>query len=196
MFDSGIKARDLITLLQNEVDVAPDVPNESYLTWLSQLEHLLYTEFIKEQGAVCVEKPAGGRINLAELPIPTDEAPVRFEDIHTVYADKCQLIKSTITSGVIFPNTFYKAGDQLGYPSEDSIDELKIIYFVKPAIKTEDSTVKLPFEFIEMAKAKLRGEAFKVADENALAAKWLNEYNTQLQDFLLWIQSRQPSFGM
>lgn len=195
MFDSKIKARDLITLLQNEVDVAPDVPNESYLTWLSQLEQLLYTEFIKEQGAICVEKPIGGRINLAELPVPAEESSVRFEDIHTVYADKCQLIKSTLTSGVIFPNTFYKVGDQLGYSSED-VHELKIIYFVKPAIKTEDSTVKLPFEFIEMAKAKLRGEAFKVADENAFAAKWLNEYNTQLQDFLLWLQSRQPSFGM
>ena len=166
MFDSKIKARELITLLQNEVDVAPDVPNESYLTWLSQLEQLLYTEFIKEQGVICVEKPTGNRITLADLPIPAEEAPVRFEDIHTVYADNCQLIKSTLTSGVIFPNTFYKVGDQLGYSSED-VHELKIIYFVKPAIKTEDSTVKLPFEFIEMVKAKLRGEAFKVADENA-----------------------------
>ena len=54
----------------------------------------------------------------------------------------------------------------------------------------------LPPELIDLAKAKLRGEAYKLANEDGLAAKWLNDYNVLLETFKVWIQSKAPAFGI
>ena len=56
--------------------------------------------------------------------------------------------------------------------------------------------VKVPAEFIELVSAKLRGEACKLANEDALAAKWLSDYNVLLETFKTWIAGKQPSFGL
>ena len=53
----------------------------------------------------------------------------------------------------------------------------------------------VPYEFIDIIKAKLRGEAYKLANEDALAAKWLQDYNAQLQDFAAWVQDKAAVFG-
>jgi hypothetical protein len=54
----------------------------------------------------------------------------------------------------------------------------------------------LPAEFIELAKAKLRGESYKYANEDGLAAKWLNDYNALLETFKVWVQSKSANFGI
>jgi len=54
----------------------------------------------------------------------------------------------------------------------------------------------LPIEFIDLAKAKLRGEAYKVANEDSLAAKWINDYNMLVETFKAWIERERANFGM
>ena len=54
----------------------------------------------------------------------------------------------------------------------------------------------LPVEFIDLVKAKLRGEAYKLANEDNHAAKWLNDYNTLLETFKAWIADKSANFGM
>ena len=49
MFDSGTTAKELIEAIQNEADIAPDIPEDSYIQWLNSVEQLLYSEVIKEQ---------------------------------------------------------------------------------------------------------------------------------------------------
>ena len=44
--------------------------------------------------------------------------------------------------------------------------------------------------------AELRGEAYKLCNEDAVAAKWLNDYNALLDSFRQWLVLRQPNFGM
>lgn len=207
MFDSKIKAADLIKQIKDEADISYPLPDVSYIMWLNALEQLLYTEVIQEQGKTELSKTDTDTADTSEifietekLSVPTGESKLRFEDIYTIYADDTQLIKTTVTSGEIFLGTYYKLRNGIAMNLRKEPDKLKFIYIVRPELKTEENyeslTVKIPVEFIDLAKAKLRGEAYKIANEDSLAAKWLNDYNILLETFKLWIANKQSSFGM
>ena len=213
MFDSGIKVKTLVDGLKDEVDIALDIPNATYVQWLNSLQQLLYTEVIKEQKMVgfgskhqMYPPPEFITESLNDLLDENEEneSKPRFEDIHTVYANGIQLIKTTLTSGVIFPNCFYKDGNDIycRVKYNNSID-IEMVYFAKPAIievddndNIIDANIMIPIEFIDLVKAKLRGEAYKLANEDNLAAKWLNDYNVLLETFKAWITEKSPTFGM
>lgn len=199
MFDSGISVKSLIEELKNtEVDIALDIPDKTYEEWLNSLQQLLYTEVIKEQKKVTITGTTQSPIELSSIIVSYDENTPRFEDIYAVYADDTQLIKSTVTSGHIFPNTFYKEDDNIGYNTKNTPAEITIVYIVKPALitSTYSTNVMVPVEFIDLVKAKLRGEAYKLANEDSIAAKWLNDYNILLETFKAWIAEKSPNFGM
>lgn len=200
MFNSGISVKDLIDELKNtEIDIALEIPDKTYVTWLNSLQQLLYTEVIKEQKKTTLKGPFQKPFNLSILATPDNENKPRFEDIYAIYADRVQLIKSTVTSGVIFPNTFYKENNNVGYNTTTEPKELTIVYFVRPAlIKNieDDVNVMVPVEFIDLVKAKLRGEAYKLANEDTIAAKWLNDYNILLETFKAWITEKSANFGI
>ena len=199
MFDSGISVKDLIDELKDEVDIALEIPDATYITWLNSLQQLLYTEVIKEQSVKILTPPFQSKAVFLSTIAGNNENAVRFEDIHAVYADDIQLMKSTFASGVIFPNTYYKGLGQLIF-NATVINYLRIYYYVKPELVNDDNydikNVMLPIEFIELAKSKLRGEAYKLANEDSIAAKWLNDYNVHLETFKAWIADKAPTFGM
>ena len=196
MFDSGKSVSELITELKDEVDIALEIPDSSYIGWLNAIEQLCYSEIIKEQRELTVSD-AESPISLSGLSVSDAESPIRFEDIYAVYADGVQLMKTTLASGQIFPDTFYKHNDDLGFNSPYMTKELKIVYFARPKIKTDDKgNVMFPVEFVDMVKAKLRGEAYKLANEDALAGKWLNDYNILLENFKVWCENRASHFGV
>ncbi len=204
MFESGISVKNLIDELKNtEVDIALEIPNITYVTWFNSLQQLLYTEIIKEQKKVTVSEWENNLVDISSIKGENENTPI-FEDIHTVYTDNgTQLIKSTVASGVIFPNTFFRITDKLGFNTKETPSELTIVYFVRPALvyvdnndEIDNGTVKLPVEFIDLVKAKLRGEAYKLVNEDNIAAKWLNDYNNLLETFKVWIASKSSNFGM
>lgn len=200
MFDSGISAKDLVEELKNtEIDIALDIPDETYGRWLDALQQLLYTDVIKEQKKITIDSPTSNPITLDGLE-GSGENKIRFEDIYAVYADGVQLKRTTLTSGAIFPNTYYKDNNCLGYNTE--LTPITIVYLVKPALVTtshgnvSDTKVMVPVEFIDLVKAKLRGEAYKLANEDNIAAKWLNDYNVLLETFKMWVSEKSPNFGI
>ena len=97
---------------------------------------------------------------------------------------------------------WYSDGKKLiiGKPYPDA-DEIRIIYNARPALKRADNDafgneeIYIPPEFLPMLAARLRGEAYKLANEDALAAKWLSDYNAQLDDFKAFSAAHAPSFG-
>ena len=213
MFDSGVKAGELIAEINTEADIAIPVPDGKYLEWLSALEQLLYSEFIQEQRWAHVEPEeifgVGGEVDKEErIQIPFNkitpkagESPVRYEDIYTIYAGETQLIQSTPTSGIIFPDTWYKLNENtIGLNMGKVPSLVDVVYFVRPKIKEEtdgkNQPVYVPYEFLELVRSKLRGEAYKLANEDNLAAKWINDYNVNLQSFQGWIARRKSNFGM
>ena len=193
MFNSNIKVSDLINSIKNEADIALSIPDDSFISWLNSLEQTLYSEIIKEQA----ECEFDGDLSSIDKE-GCDK--VRFEDIHAVYADGVQLKATTLTSGFIFPKTYYKKENNIAFSKDVGDKAIRITYFVRPELKNADNisgtTVMLPPEFIDLAKAKLRGEAYKLANEDGLAAKWLNDYNVLLETFKVWIQSKAPAFGI
>ncbi len=207
MFDSGISVKDLLENLKTEVDIALDIPDKTYVEWLNALQQLLYTEFIKEQKRFVLVSPSTSPIGIDVINTDDNENPPRFEDIHAVYADEVQLIESTVTSGIIFPYTYYKDNNNIGYNTrtvngvQEVPGELQIVYFVKPKLIdseniAKDDNVMVPLEFIDLVKAKLRGEAYKLANEDALSAKWINDYNVLLETFKMWISEKASNFGL
>lgn len=199
MFDSGITAKELIDAIKSEADIALDIPNENYIQWINGLEQLLYSEVIQEQKEFTHTLPDILPISLNEIEVSENESSLRFEDLHAVYVDDTQLIKSTVASGDVFPNTYYKDNNKLTlnipYPKT-----IKGVYIVRPALKTPDNIdtthVMFPVEFIDLVKAKLRGEAYKLANEDNLAAKWLNDYNVLLENFKTWVSGKKAKFGL
>ena len=137
---------------------------------------------------------------VCSLPTNNAEAPVRFEDIQAVYADNTQMIKSTLASGPIFPDTYFKDENKLGLHFSRIPNDLTVVYTVRPELKEEDNLkdahVMVPAEFIDLVKAKLRGEAYKLANEGELAAVWLNDYNVLLETFKVWVSEKQSKFGL
>lgn len=205
MFDSGISVKNLIREIKNtEVDIALEIPNKTYVEWLNSLQQLLYTEIIKEQKKTTLNGPIQSPVSLSLISIGNGENRPSFEDIHAIYADDDkQLIKSTLTSGVIFPDTFYKDNNNIGYNTKPVPDKLTIVYIVKPALVTvtekdeiNNTNVMVPIEFIDLVKAKLRGEAYKLVNEDGIAAKWLNDYNILLETFKAWIAEKSSNFGI
>lgn len=203
MFDSGISVKDIVEELKTEVDIALEIPNATYVSWLNSLQQVLYTEIIKEQKKTTIKPQTEAPIDMDTLDIGNDENRPRFEDIHAIYADGTQLIKSTVASGVIFPNTWYKDNNNIGYHTEAVPEEMKIVYYVKPALvevdendEIIDANVMVPVEFIDIVKAKLRGEAYKLANEGDFAAMWLNDYNVLLETFNKWNVAKIPKFGL
>lgn len=202
MFDSGISAKDMVLSLKNEVDIALEIPNQTYITFLNTLEQMLYADIIREQGAIIL-MPTDREIDLSTLEVPESEDKITFEDIHSVYINhNLQLIKSTAANGDIFPNTYYKKGGKLFFNAKNTVTKMRIIYIVKPALKTvgtddviQDGNVMIPLEFIELIKSKLRYDAYMLANEYTMAANWLGVYNALLDTFKQWLADREPQFG-
>ena len=213
MFDSGITAKALIELLKSEVDVAYQIPDESYIGWLNSLEQLMYSEIIKQYGAVSYNMPSPAKVAqivMGVLTVPADENPVRFEDITAVYVNSSltniyggegiELTQTTPASGRVFNNVYFRLGMDLYCKCVENMVNIAIVYFARPKIKTlttmATANVKLPIEFIDIAKAKLRAEAYKLMNEDQVAAKWIGDYNALIETFKVWCAQREANFGV
>lgn len=197
MFGSGVTLNSVISGLESEMDIAIPIEKERYIEWINSLEQLLYREVIKEQAECVIEIPEGAVLDLSRMRLPDDRDSLYFEDIYAVFADEKQLIKTSLASGKIFPDCFFKDENKMGYSLTGNPSDFRIIYTVRPKPKvTGEEIIMLPVEFVELAKAKLRGEAYKLANEDALAAKWLNDYNVLLETFKAWISGKAPEFGL
>lgn len=208
MYDSGISAKEMISMLQTEVDIALPIPNKTYIDWLNAIEQFLYSGIIHDQ-QIYTDNNVQFINGTANIILSDIDDKIIYDDIYTVYIDYpsgIQLIKCNTATADLFNNCYYgEAGDKtlhINYP-DDSIKSVTVIYFSRPPLKTVDSSdniddgnVAVPLEFVDMIRAKLRAEAYMLVNENLLASNWFNVYNTQLEYFKQWLQQRSAQFGM
>lgn len=56
-------------------------------------------------------------------------------------------------------------------------------------------TVKLPLEFVDMMRCKLKSDMYNFANDESNAAKWLDMYNNYLDNFKAFLLARTSTFG-
>lgn len=199
LYDSAVTTADFILGLRDELDIASIIPDSAFIRWLNTVEQTVYTELIREMRSVhlTVDYVDGDTpsFSLSDI-VPSDgEDPVIFDDILKVYVDGIELDRVSLISGVTFDNLgmYYIDGGRVMVKTLVPASEVTVIHVVRPVKKAiengelPDVTVKLPAEWLEIAASRLRGEAYKLANDDNLAAKWLNDYNLYLEQFKVWL---------
>lgn len=204
MYDSGITTKAFIDSVKAESDITIVIPDTSWYRWLSTVEQILYTEVFKEYDVVGVDALQNdGKASVALNTIPVADGcdtPL-FDDIIAVFADSVDLERAGELSAVQYPEKALYYADYKGnlcarIPFQT--EQLVVVYRMRPKAKgTADGEkhVMIPLEWLDMAGAKLRGEAYKIANEDGLSAKWLNDYNTQLESLKVWAAKRNERYG-
>lgn len=203
MYDSGIAARTLISNVSSEADITIPIDSESWYRWINAVEQFVYTEILNEYTSVTLNyaELTNDTINLNnDITTANGCAAPNFDDIIKIYADETELDRTSVISGLIFVDkplyyTDYSGNIKMnltGYPKN-----IVIVYRLRPELKSSltDRNINIPIEFIDMLAARMRGEAYKIANEDNLSAKWLSDYNIQLESFKLWATRRNERYG-
>lgn len=203
LYDSAVTTADFILGLRDELDIASIIPDSAFIRWLNTVEQTVYTELIREMRSVhlTVDYVDGDTpsFSLSDI-VPSDgEDPVIFDDILKVYVDGIELDRVSLISGVTFDNLgmYYIDGGRVMVKTLVPASEVTVIHVVRPVKKAVENgelpieTVKLPAEWLEIAASRLRGEAYKLANDDNLAAKWLNDYNLYLEQFKVWLKKNK-----
>lgn len=192
MYDCGITAREFIETVQGEADISAVIPEASWLRWINTVEQFLYAEILAEY--VRVEVPYTEKITLASI-----GEGVTYDDIISVYGDDVELDRAGVIAGIGVPDrpmfwTDY-AGNLVLHPVYDPA-VVTIVYRLRPAVKvTGEEHIHLPVEWLDMLAARMRSEAYKIANEDGLAGKWMQDYNMQLESFKIWAAGRNDRYG-
>lgn len=223
MFDSGVTANDFISALKSETDIAPDIPDSYYIDWINGVEQTLYDNVVREEAektlSSSVNVPGGTDsfyVALSDFHFTSlsGESPIvcdglRFEDVVSVQLNNSgvlyNLAKVSYKAGKTgpFTNVYWKYRDYIGIKIPKSNIAQTVMPYIecklRPIPKATNNIntqhIMVSPEYLDMVRAKVRGEAYKFANEDALAAKWLNDYNQQLEYFRAWIASNKSTFG-
>lgn len=204
MYDSGITAKNFIDSVKDESDITIVIPDASWYRWLASVEQILYTEVFKEYDVVKKDVTASSAevtVTLRDLPVAVGCDSITFDDVIAVFMDYLELERSGETAALQYPEKLLYYTDYNGKLYARSpiyAEQMVIVYRKRPPVKTATSTtshVMVPVEWLDLVGAKMRGEAYKIANEDGLSAKWLNDYNTQLESLKVWAAKRNERYG-
>lgn len=199
MFSCNVNAKTLLDETVAELGLYEELPRASLRAALNEAIGRLYIEVVREEAEIPCS-PIDGVIKLSTLSLPADNASLRAEDIlrirkglsqiHYLPPHRFLLVKSE-------DGNFYTVRDQsLIFTPTYTGHALHLIYRCRPrsySERDEGRVLPVPDEYVTLLRAKLRGEAFKLANEDALAAKWLGEYNAILPAFAAYCERvRRP----
>ncbi len=202
MYDCGIKASELIKSVRGETDISLMIPDETFLRSINTVEQFLYSEILKEYISVQMDYAdiTDDTVALGEITMPEGCDSLVFDDIIKVFADEWELERSGVIGVIQFPEKmmyYSDYDDNVRLSVTEYPEKITFIVRLRPALKSKilDGNVNIPAEFVELICARMRGDAYKIANEDSLAAKWLNDYNNQLETFKIWAMERSARFG-
>ncbi len=189
MFNSGVKVAELIRQINDEVDIAIDVDLSAMLQSYNGLIAGLYRDIIKKECGrpYKINKKGSAENKFADW--TTGE--FSSECVYRVYtedhfeAEKVNPTYALVTDRVCWYPSGEKEITLKNFPGESCI----VIYYAMPAVVTSaESTdvVPVPIDFIDMVKAKIRGDMYNISNDDDLAAKWYGIYNSRIEDFKAW----------
>lgn len=204
MYDSKITAREFIDSLKEEADISITVPDSIYIRAINTTEQFIYTEILKEY---VFEKLAytdilDNKIPLNDITVPDRSDIPTFDDIIKVFADDLELERAGAVSVIDFPEKslyYNKYDNNITLSFEYIPSDITVVYRLRPILKDsanlDSENIALPPEFIDLISSRVRGEIYKIVNEDGLSAKWLSDYNSQLENFKIWAMSRNLRFG-
>lgn len=188
MLKATVAIGDLLDLIAGGMGLfsPPDRPTLRAL--LCDCITRLYGEVIRKRAVAST--PAAAEIPLAALPHAAGTGPITAADVTGVRVGRTAY-------RYLPPEVFALRGERTGFYTlqgdalelaliQGGGDTAEVIYTVRPARfgeAEEALPVPLPDEFLPLAAAYVRGQAYKLANEDALSAKWLGEYNLLLEEF-------------
>ena len=203
MYNSGISTADLIKSVKSEIDIEIPISDESWYRWINAVEQFVYTEILSlfVSTVVYSDQFEGKTLEIYKhFPSKNGWSEPSYDDIVKVYADDTELERTSVVSGIVFDDkpmyyTDYAGNIKLCIPFEAT--QITVIYKIRPVLKVKDdsSKINLPVEYVDMLAARLRSEAYKIANDDGQAAKWAAEYNAQLENFKIWAEARGVRYG-
>ena len=141
---------------------------------------------------------AAGILPFISIPTPLGTGTVQQQDVLAVYRGKQQLRylpPAALGTAAEMPPVYYTVTTRgIELARADVADPLRVVFTLRPpqyGEGDEGTPVPLPQEFVPMLAAKIRGEAYRAAGEDALSAKWLGVYNAYLADFYDYLAERR-----
>lgn len=199
IYESTVTAAELVAAIKAELEIIP-LPGElSLARWLGTLEQLAWSEVVRMRRAARVATE-DSKIALDVIYVPEGEDPVKACDVCTVYLNGMQIMHGSAEEGFLFaPESlvWHVSGEhEITVDGANDGSVATIIYYARPKRRTGlEGKVALPDEFIELAASCLKGEAYRAANEDVLAAKWLADYNQKLDAFGNWCDRRRAGGG-
>lgn len=204
MFDSGYPVERLISEVEKETNLAFPVTRESYVSWYNLCEQGLYSDIIQEEKTECTDYKS--ELCLSDIPVNDSYADfMRPDDVRNVFLEvngkKHEMEHVSLENylrGIGAAYAYAKEGNRFLFrkPGGTEGGKLTFLRFVRPVPKrvigeTVTGTVMLPEEYLELMRCRLRGEKYRLMNEDVMCAKWINEYNYHLQMFTAFIESRR-----
>lgn len=203
MFDSGYPAEKLIEEVEKETNLAFPVTRESYASWLNLCEQGLYSDIIREEKAE--EVPFAQGIDVRELSCDGFVDMARPDDIRSVFLTldgKTEEVEKLSLENYLrgFGTGFVYAceGNRFVFRRSDERTDgtLTFIRTIRPIPKrvigdAVTGTIMLPEEYLELMRCRLRGEKYRLMNEDVMCGKWISEYNYHLQMFTAFIEARR-----
>ena len=199
IYSSSYTGASLVESVKTELEVIPLPGDSAFTRWLSSLEQLAWSEVIRMKRVARIPSE-GGMLSLDGISVPADEDAVCAADVYTVYVEGTQAMHGTAEESFLFsPETavWHREGEKkIAISGVRDGAEAAVVYFVRPQRRLSlSASVALPDEFIELAASRLKGEAYRAANEDVLAAKWLADYNQRLEAFQAWCDRRRTGGG-
>lgn len=183
MFESGIMVSELMNQIKSEADIAVNVSDDVLLQSYNGLIRGLYRDIVKNEKMQEYSKiDEGGIVTLDG----------NAEDVYRVYTkDFFELEKVNVTFALVTSRMcwYVSGGDRITLRNFED-DSCYVVSYEIPDVADfgeNNADVPVPIDFIDMVKAKIRGDMYNISNDDDLAAKWYGVYNTRLDDFRMWI---------
>lgn len=197
LFNSGVSAAKFIDQMKGEIESYGEMENWRYIEWINILEQLIYSEIVCYESS-CELSPAENDINYCDLRPPEGVAPPRFSDIFAVRADDLMLSHGRDVDSDMVYGTYFDRGGRLAVNVKGVPKKVRVYFRARPRPLTgnmpEKREIHVPLEFIDLFRSRIRGEYYKLVNEDALCAKWISEYNTILENFKEWCKRREELY--
>ncbi len=194
IFTSNLTAKAFLDGILDEMELFSPPSRTRFIEVLDETVTRLYSEIIRHREVVPMAA-TGGEISYAAIALAAGH-PVHSEDILAV-ADEAtghplfgiaRAAESCLPAGT---EGYVLHDDGLLFYPRGQNGSYLITCLYRPTQITADSearvTVRIATEYLPLLRAKLRGEGYKLAGEDELAAKWLGEYNLLLADFVRYV---------